>query len=58
MAGIVQQTSGASVMSIAESELRSGKKLIWAERPQPMSVARGDFPTALIGIPFTAFAIF
>jgi hypothetical protein len=58
MARVVQQSLYPSVMGIAEGELQPGEKLVWAERPQAMALARRHMARSLIGIPFTAFAVF
>lgn len=39
-------------------ELEPGERVVWAERPDPKSYARGQWAIALFGVPFTAFAIF
>ena len=45
-------------MAIATGELRRGERLVWADYPGPMALARRDSRMSWIGIPFTAFAIF
>jgi|SRR5579871_866193 hypothetical protein len=58
MARIAEESRGNSAMSIAEPELRPGEHLVWADRPGLMAVARQDLPSSLMGVPFTAFAVF
>lgn len=43
---------------IARRELRSGEKLIWADRPAPAVHRKRGMSRFLFGIPFTAFACF
>ena len=49
---------GVSILDIAQRELRSSEKLIWADQPGPMARARTKIKVCLFGIPFTGFAIF
>ena len=58
MARIADESRGDSALAIAKGELRPGERLIWAEYPKPVALARRDAPMSLMGIPFTAFAIF
>lgn len=39
-------------------EIRTEEKLIWAEQPDPNQFTLSGIPSALIGIPLTAFALF
>src|SRR5262245_4840289 len=40
------------------SELRDGEQLVWTGQPLPKRFMRSSVPLVLIGIPFTAFAVF
>ena len=43
---------------IAQQELDSGERLLWAGSGSPGRLATKGIPAALIGVPFTAFAVF
>jgi hypothetical protein len=58
MARIETQDQGSTALSVAGKELASGEKLVWADQPRAGALARREFPKALFGIPFTAFAVF
>ncbi len=58
MARIETQDSGLSALSVAGKELAPGEKLVWADRPSALGLARRDGAKFLFGIPFTAFAVF
>ncbi len=58
MARIETENLGSTALGIAGKELASGEKLIWADRPSPLGLARREGPKFLVGIPFTAFAAF
>ena len=58
MVRIETQDRELSTLSAAEKELAPGEKLIWADRPRALALARREGPAFLMGIPFTAFALF
>lgn len=41
-----------------QSELRPAERLMWAGQPRPGRYTRQSLPFMLIGVPFTAFALF
>jgi hypothetical protein len=58
MARIETQDQGSTALTIAGKELAPGEKLVWADRPNAAGLARRAGPQFLMGIPFTAFALF
>ncbi len=50
--------SEPSPLSIAQGEMRSGERLIWADRPAPGRLALTVWPASLFGLPFAGFAAF
>jgi hypothetical protein len=58
MARIETQDQGSTALGIAGKELAPGEKLVWADRPSAAGLAKRDGPKFLMGIPFTAFALF
>jgi hypothetical protein len=44
--------------AMLDSELSKGERVTWVGRPIPWLMARSVLPVALMGIPFTAFAVF
>ena len=46
------------VLAAAVSRELGDASILWSDTPSAMAYARNRFPQALIGIPFTAFAIF
>jgi hypothetical protein len=44
--------------AMVDAELAKGEKVAWIGRPIPWLRARSSLPMALVGIPFTAFALF
>jgi hypothetical protein len=46
------------LQTLVDSELQSGESITWMDQPLPNRMARSMIPIVLIGIPFTAFAIF
>jgi hypothetical protein len=48
----------SDLSAMLDSELSKGERTTWVGRPIPWLMARSRLPTALLGIPFTAFAFF
>src|SRR5262249_30064210 len=44
--------------SLVDAELAKSESIAWTGQPIPWRLARSSIPTALLGIPFTAFACF
>ncbi len=53
-----RRRDGMAMMMVAQKELQSGERLVWAERPGPAARARTKLMLSLFGIPFLVFAIF
>jgi Bacterial PH domain len=58
MARIQTRDDGVATIAGAQAELTPGEKLTWADRPRLSAIARRELPRGLMGIPFTAFAVF
>ena len=58
MTAVYRDNSEPSPLSIAQREMRSGERLIWADRPAPGRLALTMLPASLFGIPFAGFAAF
>lgn len=58
MTTVERDMAEPSALSIAQREMRSGERLIWADRPAPGRLALTVWPASLFGLPFAGFAAF
>ena len=58
MTAVHRDDTEPAALSIAQREMRSGERLIWAERPAPGRLALAGLPVTLFGAVFGGFALF
>ncbi len=58
MTAVHHDMSEPSPMSIAQREMGTGERLIWADRPAPGRLALARLPATLFGLVFAGFAVF
>lgn len=58
MTAVHRDDAQPAALSIAQREMRSGERLIWADRPAPGRLALAGLPVTVFGGVFGAFALF